>query len=130
MTFARCTGKRSIKVARPGSCASSWGASSTLWCARAYGSRRQVAADNNYHLEGWQHFFQPEEDRKAAELWKKGSKCLGIPELERFFFPDSDDPDARNLTKKGKRICLGQIDDDDRPCPALQPCLEYAMENR
>ena len=81
-------------------------------------------------LREWEHFFEPEEDRAVAEVWKRGAKCLNTPGLtDALFFPppvteDMTPEEAKRvsaeqkaITKDAKRFCHGH--DDDRPCPVL-----------
>ena len=88
---------------------------------------------------GWfAHFLAPEEDRAVAENWKAKTKCLrSDPDI--FFPPTAPegltdeelakwDAEVKALTKQAKRLCKGL--DDGRPCPVINECLEYAMENK
>ena len=93
---------------------------------------------SQYGLTQWAYFFDAPEDRAAAEAWTLKSKCLGFdPE---FFVPPAptaakgtpeyreQDTENKNQTKAAKRFCKGQ--EDGRPCPVMDECLAYALENK
>lgn len=59
----------------------------------------------------------------------KTAKCTMFPATAGYdpWFAESDDPDAIDETEDAKAICKGTY--DGRPCPLLQSCLEFAMDN-
>lgn len=73
--------------------------------------------------------------RTGAPRWfneddpSKEAKCIKFPASRDRdpWYGDSDDPDAIDDTAEAKKICQGT--DDNRPCPLLAACLEFAMNN-
>lgn len=64
------------------------------------------------------------EDNPDAE-----AKCIKFPATRLYdpWYGESDDPDSVDETAEAQRICNGT--DDNRPCPLLKQCLEFAMSN-
>lgn len=57
------------------------------------------------------------------------AKCVRFPATRDYdpWYGESDDPDADDDTGEAKHLCIGTY--DDNPCPLLQQCLEFAMNN-
>ena len=72
--------------------------------------------------------------RSVAPQWfhddpDKTAKCVLFPATKEYdpWYGDSDDPSAVDETEDAKKICRGT--DDGKPCPLLELCLEFAMDN-
>lgn len=72
--------------------------------------------------------------RSVAPQWfhddpTKTAKCVlfkATPEYDPWF-GNSDDPEISDESDEAKAICKGTY--DNKPCPLLEMCLEFAMDN-
>ena len=72
--------------------------------------------------------------RSVAPQWfhdnpTKTAKCVLFKATAAYdpWFGDSEDLDSSEETDEAKAICRGTY--DGRPCPLLDLCLEFAMDN-
>lgn len=72
--------------------------------------------------------------RSVAPDWfsddpQKTAKCVMFPATKDYdpWYSDADTAEAVQDTEDAKNICRGTY--DNRPCPLLSECLEFAMIN-